>query len=420
MIQNPVSFGREPLDDFTPRKPNGRPVMAAIMGPFAPHGARRGWSNVESFFNPQNAFEQVHIVAIDERDKYPRCQFGSVTVHPVYAHPRLSRLKYLNDLYVMWSGMRRLHQIVVSHDAQLVAQIYGGPLKFGIPAVIVAKRTRRPSVITLHNDYESLMKWTYPRLLRWLSVPAWSFLMRNATRVRSVSHYISGIALRFGADEERLRVIPNKEDPHTFQREPAESAIATTTQELGIAEFIQGKVVILTVARLVEAKNLENMLRAFALMRRDQPNVVYLLAGDGPLRPKLEALASRLNISEAVRFLGFVPYEALHVVYKLANVFAFVTWYEGQPRALVEAMLAGLPIICADYGQVTEIVHSDQDGLWVSPSDVQGIAESMAALVRSPELRHRLSRHEAFDPSSYSMERISLMEADFYLSAVLK
>jgi glycosyltransferase involved in cell wall biosynthesis len=176
--------------------------------------------------------------------------------------------------------------------------------------------------------------------------------------------------------------------------------------------------VFLTTARLIEAKNIGGMLRAFARASSRTPDIVYLIAGQGELLSELQVLAARLGVADRVRFLGHLRHEHLRYVYHLSDVFLFSTLYEGQPRAVIESLMSGLPVICSNYGGVCELVENDRSGLWVDPLDVEAIAEAICRLASDAQLRATMSECTAFDAAGFSVEAVNRREAEFYLRTI--
>lgn len=399
-------------------------MFVAVMGAFSALAERRGWRNLEEFMNPAAAFRAVHVLSLADPYEYERVRFGSLTIHPVRPFPggshRSTVWKTLAGLYTIAVATLHLWRLVRRQQVDLIAQIYGGPLNFGVPVVAVAKRMGLPSVIRLQNDYPRLMQWTYPRPIRWVGDRVWRYLFDQCSAIRSVSEYIAGFPLSEGVPREKITVIPHKEEIEKFTTPPLPTELAQVARESGLADVSPESVVFLSVARLIPAKNYGGMLQAFARASENAENLHYVIAGDGPLRGKLEALADDLGIGHFVHFVGFLPHERLRSLYHLADVFCLVTHYEGQPRVLIEALLAGLPVICTDYGQVTELIRDGKDGFQVSPTDIEAIAGAIQRLAAEPELRARMGAHEAFDPQRYSVPQVSREEAAFYLSVIAR
>ncbi len=395
-----------------------KPSVIAVMGPFSRRAGSKSATAIEAFFNPANAFEAVHIVSMDELALTARTHYRSVHVHPLTIRTPAFVPRRVVGLLLMAKATRVILSLARSETPSLIVQTFGTPLKFGLPVVLAARRVGLPSVLSLHSDYGRAMRWTYSLGLRWLAERCWRYLFRRATRIRSVSGDGVGFATVRGAAPSAVSVIPNKEELSTFRAPPSESELQNAARRFGYAALPEGAVSLLTVGRLIAAKNIDGMMLGFKEAMRDHSNLYYFVVGDGPRLEPLRAFAQELGIESRVRFLGFVDHAELRSVYRLSDMLAFVTHYEGQPRVVVEAMLAGLPVICSNFGQVTEIVRPEIDGLWADPSDPGSIGDAMARLAGDAQLRVRASRHEGFDAEQFSIERIGEREAALYLSAI--
>jgi glycosyltransferase involved in cell wall biosynthesis len=143
------------------------------------------------------------------------------------------------------------------------------------------------------------------------------------------------------------------------------------------------RTVVGTLARLDPIKGLDLLLRAVQPLAR----VDVLLVGDGPARAELEVLAAELGLAERVRFVPWAD-DARARLAEL-DVFVLPSRNEGFPLSIVEAMLAGRPVIATDVGSVSEAVD-DSTGLVVPPDDVEALRAAIDQLVADPERSHRL------------------------------
>jgi glycosyltransferase involved in cell wall biosynthesis len=397
----------------------GRKSNAAfVFGPFSILAGRRNWRDLDSFFNPEGVFGEVHVIACGDDHDYDTLRFGSLRIHPVRSITIRPSLRRLNDLYVLAAGTRLLARLIEGNEIDLVGQIDATPVKYGLPAVFLGKRYGLPSVVTLCNDYDAIMRYNTSAPGRLVKRLLWPYVLRNCTRVRSKGEYIAGFARNHGVPESRIAVIPNKEDLSKFQVAPGQDELREAAARWGIQGLVGRSLLIITCARLIEAKNVGRMLEAVASANASCGNLHFLIAGDGPLRASLESTAERLGIGERVRFLGYLPHDELRLAYRLADVFLFPTLYEGHPRALMEAMMSGLPVIASRHGAVRDVVQDGTDGILVDALDVDQIADAIVSLARDGELRVALSRHPTFDPARYSQEAIGAIEAAFYRDAL--
>src|SRR5204862_1480161 len=126
-------------------------------------------------------------------------------------------------------------------------------------------------------------------------------------------------------------------------------------------------------------------LEAAAELRRRAVPFRLRLVGDGPLRAAYEARCADLGLCRNVEFLG----RRADVEQLLAStdIATLVSVREGIPRAVLEAMASGLPVVATDVPGTREAVRHRETGLLVPPGDVQALADALAFLVAHPNAR---------------------------------
>jgi colanic acid/amylovoran biosynthesis glycosyltransferase len=155
---------------------------------------------------------------------------------------------------------------------------------------------------------------------------------------------------------------------------------------------------VLSVGRLMPVKGLEYGLKAFAWLRRAVPTARYRIAGDGPERDALQALARHLEIDGSVEFLGRITHEEVLRLYEDVDVFLFPSIttadgaQEGQGLALLEAQAAGLPVVASISGGISENVIDGGSGYLATERDSEQMGRHLIALAGDPDLRGRLGR----------------------------
>ena len=161
--------------------------------------------------------------------------------------------------------------------------------------------------------------------------------------------------------------------------------------------------VIGTVAALRPEKNIARLLRAFAIARRTRPGRLEI-AGDGPERAALQALAGALGVADSVRFLGHLaaPQEA----YRRFDIFALSSDTEQMPLSLLEAMAAGLAVAATDVGDVAAML-AEPNRRFVTARDDAALAGAVSALLGDPALCHALgAANRARAEAEYDQERM--------------
>jgi colanic acid/amylovoran biosynthesis glycosyltransferase len=149
---------------------------------------------------------------------------------------------------------------------------------------------------------------------------------------------------------------------------------------------------ILTVGRLVEKKGYEYAIRAIVKIVAKHENIFYMIAGDGPLRDKLEFLVSELGDRNYVKFMGAVEEDEVLNLYQQAHIFVLPSVTasngdrEGQALVLQEAQAVGLPVISTIHNGIAEGVLNGKSGYLVPEKDVDALAERLEYLIEHPEI----------------------------------
>jgi glycosyltransferase involved in cell wall biosynthesis len=148
---------------------------------------------------------------------------------------------------------------------------------------------------------------------------------------------------------------------------------------------LQGKRVVVAIARLVPLKNLRLLLEAVAIVRGRVPDVRAVIVGDGPEAAVLEQRAAALGLADSVTFAGYVAQPETPSWYRTGDVFALSSNFDNSPNAVLEAMACGLPVVATDVGGVREFVESGRGGLIVPRGDATAFAGALETYLGSPE-----------------------------------
>ena len=164
---------------------------------------------------------------------------------------------------------------------------------------------------------------------------------------------------------------------------------------------------ILYVGTLERRKNITTLLRAFSIVKRDTSLEHYLvLVGQrGWLYNDIFQTVEELGIKHDVIFLGYVPDEDLPGIYSGADLFVFLSIYEGFGFPVLEAMACGVPILTANTSSLPEVV--DDAGVLVPPYDIDLAAFEMIRILSDPETQKDLSDRGLAQAKNFSQERFT-------------
>jgi glycosyltransferase involved in cell wall biosynthesis len=270
----------------------------------------------------------------------------------------------------------------------------------GVPALVRLLRRERPEVFHAHMSSPVACKWALaaavaarvPAVLGTVQVGGyeppdrsahWQLraLARGVDRYLAVSREIADeLVERLGWPAAKIEVVYNAVDLARIEVE----APPGMRGELGGGG--QGPLV-LTPARLDAQKGHRTLFEAIPQV----PDATFVLAGEGPERERLEALAAQLGISDRVRFLG--RREDVPELLAACDVFALPSLYEGSSLAVLEAMAAGIPIVSSAIGGTEELVEDGRSGLLVAPGDAEALAAALRRVLGDPGLRKSLAGH---------------------------
>jgi glycosyltransferase involved in cell wall biosynthesis len=240
-------------------------------------------------------------------------------------------------------------------------------------AVTVARLTGVPVVVAtshLHSDLDGVR-------LAWLKQRLQSACLTKYLAVSDeVKHRLSD---DLGVAPSKICVVRNgiRLNAHSSPPNPALRASLSGGTE---------RPIVFTPARLHSQKGHVDLLEAAALV----PDAIFVLAGDGPERPALEAQARSLGIEGRVRFLGHRT--DIPQLLAVSDLFVLPSLYEGLPLSVLEAMAAGKPVIATQIGGTSEAVTNGETGVLVMPRDSNALAAAIQRMLTDHDLASRLAQ----------------------------
>ncbi|MFC3806687.1 glycosyltransferase [Terrabacter sp. MAHUQ-38] len=307
-----------------------------------------------------------------------------VAARTIGSHPAL----FLYDPRPLWRALGRPVDVIDIHEE---------PYALATAEVLLLRWLRRQRAPYLLYSAQNIDK-RHPVPFRWLE----RAVLRHARGVHVCNAAAGRIAERKGFPG-RARTIDLGTDLTVFT--PA--AHDGTPRDLPVAGFA---------GRLDAAKGVDVLLRAVAL----QPDLGLRVAGDGPRRRELEALAASLGIADRVEFLGALPPESLPAFYRSVDVIAVPSlttpsWVEQFGRVAVEAMACGTPVVVSDSGALPLVVGDA--ALVVREGDEVELAHALAEVVSDPDVAARLRSAGLERSAATSWERIAVEHEAMYAAA---
>ena len=210
-----------------------------------------------------------------------------------------------------------------------------------------------------------------------------NYTSRYNQAVIAVSGAVKNDLIDQGMDENRVIVIRNG----IRITEPDRERCRRIRRELGISESVP---VVGTVGRLSPQKDYPTFLRAVAEVLAVLPEAIFLIAGDGYLRPELENMVLQSGIENNLRFLGYRT-DVLDVV-SAFDIFVLTSLWEGLPLAVLEAMALEKPVVATSVPGTTEAVDDGKTGFLIPLKDPSALAKKILELLQNAGKGRKMGR----------------------------
>jgi len=226
------------------------------------------------------------------------------------------------------------------------------------------------------NDYiTDFQNIKYDKRIEKLKVRRKKILV-NADKVIAVSNFMAKVAKMIGVDEKKIAVIYNAVD--FFPAPPEREAPLNPT--------------LVYAGRLVPWKGVAMLIKAVGELKKNRPNIIFEILGDGPKEAGLKELADNLGLAGNVIFRGRVSEEESHKFFASSTIFVLNTNYEGLPHSVLNAMRAGLPVITTPIDGNLEVVKDGINGLLAPYDKLEDWLAAINKLLDDQSLRENFSK----------------------------
>jgi glycosyltransferase involved in cell wall biosynthesis len=213
---------------------------------------------------------------------------------------------------------------------------------------------------------------------------------RSSARIivnsRQVGKYI---VRRYAAPRQAIDVVYNGVDTNRFEAPDRRDGKALT---------------VVTAGRLVTQKNPILFVEAAARIRAALPETRFMMLGDGPLRPVVEAQIERIGMKGAIELAG--ERHDVEKAFAQAHLFWLTSSWEGLPNVVLEAMACGLPVIATDVGGTRELFEHGKEGFLARPDQVDDFVTYGLMLLRDPERRVKMGDAARRRAGQFSLSRM--------------
>jgi glycosyltransferase involved in cell wall biosynthesis len=276
---------------------------------------------------------------------------------------------------------------------------------------------RRPFVVTIHDltltHFPTQRATTLPPLLYKIKQFAYNRVIahavHHAAKIITVSGYARNDIIEFfQIPKERIVVTYEAADPLGPLHPHPEDVMA---------KFNIHPPYLLYVGNAYPHKNLERLLEAFLIVRKEHPHHRLVLVGKMEyFYERIQRLSNRLGLSDAVVFPGYVPDDELIALYQKADAYVFPSLSEGFGLPPLEAMLYGTPVVSSNASCLPEILQNAV--LYVDPNDPQDIADGIHRLLLDDRFRQQLMERGREHVKKFSWKKMAHETISVYQSLI--
>ena len=291
----------------------------------------------------------------------------------LFAGTAFQKLKKINDKI----------SVDITHINLPLVPSFAVPKNFGKTLITTVHSTWKGEAEAIRNEPYSRLNSnerfmvSFNRVLRFFEEQT----LERSNKLIAVSDFTRRELLKYyNVKEDKIRVIHNGVDIHKFA--PPEDK-AKVKQELG---FSNKEFNILSVGRLYARKGLFTLIKSVSIVAKKYRNVKLIISGKGQSNEmkKLVDYAKKLGIRSNILFTGYFPDAKLPKLYQAADIFAFSTFYENLPFAVLEALSSRLPVVTTNVGGIPEMIEDGKNGFLVPPANSAALSDRIIYLIENP------------------------------------
>jgi glycosyltransferase involved in cell wall biosynthesis len=273
----------------------------------------------------------------------------------------------------------------------------------GWEAVAHAKLLKIPLIGTHHTFYDHYLKhvkldYSWAKKLSWrVTVAYYNLCDSIISPSRALGKELNSRGLK-----KNIEFIPNSINELFFKPMPSAGEKKELARKLGL-----NRPVVVYMGRVSYEKNIDQVLKAFAIFSKRIPEAILMIIGDGPEKKNLEELAKRLCIESKTKFTGFLNGQELLKAMQASDIFVTASKSENMPLSVLEAMAAGLPVVAAAEKGLPEIVKDGVNGFLVEADRPDLMAHKLYKLASQPKLMLKFGMASQTEARQYSKEAVT-------------
>jgi len=274
------------------------------------------------------------------------------------------------------------------------------PFLLGKEALKFSKKLDIPLVFTHHSKYEDYLYY----------IPLVPESISKGCVRKAVAKYSNKCSAVIAPSTAIKKILREREVKVPIEVIPSGINVENFRKDTGKREAIRNKykinnddILLITVSRISEEKNMEFLLKAFAEIKKGAKNIKFLIVGDGAMKSELEEMSKDLHLEKEVIFTGLVSRDKIIGLYQASDIFVFASLTETQGLVAVEAMAAGSPVVAIKASGIEDMVDDGKDGI-LTGNSIDEFSNGVLKVASDEDLRKKLSVQAKINSSKFSIE----------------
>jgi glycosyltransferase involved in cell wall biosynthesis len=332
-------------------------------------------------------------------------EVGGVKIYrvPVFFRTQAAKANIPSMLAYLPMGLRKGTRLIRVKHYDVINTHFVLPT--GPVGQALARKGGVPNVLSVHGgDLYDPSKWTSPHRHAILRASIRG-LLKGAQAVVGQSNNTKDNIKRYYLPGLEARLIPLG-----IKRPAKERA---TRDQFG---FKGSDILLVTVGRLVSRKAVDQLIDLVA--HAGEPRFQLIVVGSGPQGAALQAKAQGLDVARQVHFVGAVDESTKYKLLNISDLFVSSSQHEGFGLVFLEAMAAGLPVVCYDHGGQTDFLRYGETGYIITLNDTGSLSEHVLRLASDGEARRRMGAENQRRVEAFYIDRCAAQYEDVFREVI--
>jgi len=337
---------------------------------------------------------EVHVLTAGNNNLPPFEIMNGITVH------RVRPINENDDRFLSWvAGLN----LAMAFKAEQLGEEIGFDLihahdwLVGAAAISLKEWLRIPLLTTIHATEHGRNNGIYTEMQQFIHQKEQQLIIESDQIIVCSEYMKEEVCEVFALQDERLTVIPNGVEP-----------LKANLKVADIFPELKDKKYIFSIGRIVEEKGFETIIEAAATAKDKQQDIVFVIAGKGPMLKEYQNRVLKRGLECYVSFIGYVTDDQRNALIQDCELVVIPSLYEPFGIVVLESMALGKPTVVSNTGGMKGIIKHLQNGMLMVPGSPQSLLEQIEYLFNQPEKAKEIgSRGKQIVQSLYGWKRIA-------------